>query len=140
MKRPPPALVSPQAKKQKRTVNSGRIQVQDVLEVFTQLEQLQDHELRSAIVHGRQRLQALADDGTIDTQMSTVITIIDDSTATLATGEESLHGKMSHNEPPDELHIPTEVPRLQLKPSQYPPDSALTKINDNCFDQFVDFP
>ena len=57
--------------------------VSELLEVFLQLEQLDDKLLRAAIVHGRKKLQALAVTGTTCTEIFDVITIDEDETTTL---------------------------------------------------------
>ena len=51
----------------------------ELLEVFLELEQLDDKPLREAVVHGRKKLQALADTGTTHIEFLDVTTIEDDT-------------------------------------------------------------
>ena len=79
-KRAPTPFVSPQRKQPKRKTSSagGGLPVQELLEIFTQLEGLEGSDLKAATVHGRKNLQAMADQGRATTDVSTVVEMTDD--------------------------------------------------------------
>ena len=58
-----------------KSFNSGSLGVTELLQVFLELEELDDKQLRPAVVHGRKKLQALAGTGATITEAIDVITI-----------------------------------------------------------------
>ena len=64
------------------TINSdGKIGVEELLQVFLELESLDDKLLRPTLVHGRKKLQALANTGTNIAEVYDVITIKNDNSS-----------------------------------------------------------
>ena len=128
------AFVSPQQPKRKqpkRTTTSGGLPVQELLEIFTQLEELEGSDLKAATVHGRKNLQAMVEQGRATTDVSTVVETTDDSTA-VAGGGSTINSATGG--PPTELQIPTAMaPRMTLKPSQHPKPDDLIPIPNDCF-------
>ena len=103
-KRPPPAFVSPQRKQPKRTTSTtagGGLPVQELLEIFTQLEGLEGVDLKAAIVHGRKNLQAMANQGRSTTDVSTAVEMPDDSTTATGAGATTINSATGG--PPTEL-------------------------------------
>ena len=129
------AFVSPQQPKRKqpkRTTTSGGLPVQELLEIFTQLEELEGSDLKAATVHGRKNLQAMVEQGRATTDVSTVVETPDDSTTATGAGATTINS--ATGEPPTELQIPTAIaPRITLKPSQHPKPKDLIPIPDDCF-------
>ena len=52
--------------------------IQEYIQVVLELEQLEDELLRPSVVHGRKKLQALADTGSTVTEVVDIITIEDE--------------------------------------------------------------
>ena len=103
--------------------------MQELLEIFTQPEELEGLDLKAATLHGRKNLQAMADQGRATTDVSTAVEMMDDSTAGGATTINSATGG-----PPTELQIPAAMaPTMTLKPSQHPKPKDLIPIPDDCF-------
>ena len=128
------AFVSPQQPKRKqpirRTTTSGGLPVQELLEIFTQLEELEGSDLKAATVHGRKNLQAMVEQGRATTDVSTVVETTDDSTA-VAGGASTIN--TATGGPPTELQIPgATAPTMTLKPSQHPQSDKLIRISDDC--------
>ena len=73
--------------------------VNELLEVFLELEQLNDKLLRLAVVHERKKLQALANGGTTHTKILDVITIDeeDDDARTTPTNNQQEVVDKTHN-------------------------------------------
>ena len=133
-KRSATPLVSPQRKQPKRTTTTagGGLPVQELLEIFTQLEELEGSNLKAAIVHGRKNLQAMVEQGRATTDVSTVVEIMDDSTT--ATAAEASTINSATGGPPTELQIPTAMaPTMTLKPSECPKLDYLVPIHNDCF-------
>ena len=105
--------------------------MQELLEIFTQLEGLEGLDLKAATVHGRKNLQAMAEQGRATTDVSTAVEMTDDSTA-VAGGASTINSATGG--PPTELQIPTAMaPRITLKPSQCPKPDDLIPVNEDCF-------
>ena len=68
-------------RKQPKRSSAGGLLVQELMEIFTQLEELDGLDLKAAIVHGRKNLQAMVEQGRATTDVSTVVEMMDDSTA-----------------------------------------------------------
>ena len=75
-----PAASTRKSKRKLPPVSSkkGGLGVDELLQVFLELEKLDDKHLRSAVVFGRKRLQTLASAGTTHTEVIEIITIADD--------------------------------------------------------------
>ena len=130
-KRPAPAFISPQRKQPKRTTTTtpagGGLLVQELLEIFTQLEGLEGVDLKAAIVHGRKNLQAMVEQGRATTDVSTVVEILDDSTTATGAGATTINSATGG--PPTELQIPTAMaPKMPLKPSQHPKPECIINV------------
>ena len=91
-----------------------------MLQVFLELEELDDKHLRPAVVHGRMKLEALGGTGTTTAEVIDVITIED----------------ISVN---DEVPAALPAGREELQPIMYtrrtqPETCELIKLNPSCFD------
>ena len=91
-----PAASTRKSKRKLPPVSSkkGGLGVDELLQVFLELEKLDDKHLRSAVVFGRKRLQTLASAGTTHTEVIEIITIADDD------DDET---PMGNNQPVEEL-------------------------------------
>ena len=126
-------FVSPQRKQPKRTTTSsaGGLPVQELLEVFTQPEELEGSDLKAATVHGRKNPQAMVEWGRATTGVSTAVEMMDDSTTATAGGASTIN--TATGGPPTELQIPgATAPTMTLKPSQHPQSDKLIRISDDC--------
>ena len=69
----PPPAARKQAPKNRKSFISGSLGVNELLQVFLELEGLDDKHLRPAVVHGRKKLKALAYTGFTVTEFVDVI-------------------------------------------------------------------
>ena len=92
-KRAPTPFVSPPHPKRRttKTSSAGGLLVQELLEIFTQLEGPEGLDLKAAMVHGRKNLQAMADQGRTTTDVSTAVEMTDDSTTATAAGASTIN-------------------------------------------------
>ena len=122
------ALVSPVAdKKQSRksavmTPVDGTLGIQELLQVFLELEQLEEKLLRPAVVHGRKKLQALADTGSTVTEVVDIITIED----------ELIEEREDEAEEGDTTGGATAA--IMYTRRTKPDSSQLIELNPSCFD------
>ena len=103
----------------------GSLGVHDLLEVFLELEELDDKLPRPAVVHGRKKLQALANRGTTHTEILYVITI---------DAEDDTRTTTNNQQPPEavENSQPLQLPRRQT-----PVEEELVPMNEYCFEYLL---
>ena len=94
----------------------GILGVDELLDVFLELEQLDDKHIRSAEVLGRKKLQTLASTGTTHTEVIDIITIEDDDDKPMSNNQpvEELEHQLSSLPPPSspiDLHKPSTCSR-----------------------------
>ena len=111
--------------------------VDELLHVFTWLEQLDTHALRSATVHGRKNLQRKADDIRTKTDIFAVMEMMGISTIATAAGDATTMDETTDlptDLPTELLFAPAMAPRMLWKPSQCPPSSNSIRVPNECFD------